>query len=203
MANYFFNDFLEFGDELTEWKEFDHPQFGKVEIGGAFKKTFGRLPPRFMNEELCHRNMAWTLYQADEMPKVTLGESKVEKLGDGIFKVWLDLSNPKVAPTILAKAAMNNVVPPDLLTVDGKGVEVFSASWVPNKWRAAVAQSIDQKDLKRIMLRNGLAGRTTRTIQYLVKGTGPLTVKYASLKGGTVEKTIPCLLYTSPSPRDS
>ena len=143
-----------------------------------------------MNEELCHRNMAWTLYQADEMPKVTLGESKVEKLGDGIFKVWLDLSNPKVAPTILAKAAMNNVVPPDLLTVDGKGVEVISASLVADKWRPAVAQSIDQKDLKRIMLRNGLAGRTTRTIQYLVKGTGPLTVKYASLKGGTAEKTI-------------
>src|SRR5450759_543057 len=191
VANYFFNDFLEFGDELTEWKEFDHPQFGKVEIGGAFKKTFGRVPPRFMNEELCHRNMAWTLYQADEMPKVTLGESKVEKFGDGIFKVWLDLSNPKVAPTILAKAAMNNVVPPDLLTVDGKGVEVISASWVADKWRPAVAQSIDQKDLKRIMLRNGLAGRTTRTIQYLVKGTGPLTVKYAILKGGTAEKTIP------------
>jgi hypothetical protein len=190
VANYFFNDYLEFGDEVTDWKEFDHPQFGKVEIGGAFKKTFGRVPPRFMNEELCHRNMAWTLYQADEMPKVAFGPSKVEKLGDGIFKVWLDVSNPKVAPTILAKAAMNNVVPPDLLTVDGKAVEIISASWVTDKWRPAVAQSIDQKDLKRIMLRNGLAGKATKTIQYLVKGTGTMTVKYASLKGGTVEKTI-------------
>jgi hypothetical protein len=190
VANYFFNEFLEFGDELTEWKEFDHPQFGKVEIGGAFKKTFGRVPPRFMNEELCHRNMAWTLYQADEMPKVAFGPAKVEKLGDGIFKVWVDVSNPKVAPTILAKAAMNGVVPPDLLTVDGKGVEILSASWVTDKWRPAVAQSIEQKDLKRIMLRNGLTGRATKTIQYLVKGTGPITVKYASVKGGTVEKTI-------------
>jgi hypothetical protein len=190
VANYFFNDFLEFGDELTEWKEFEHPQFGKVEIGGAFKKTFGRVPPRFMNEELCHRNMAWTLYQADEMPQVTFGPSKVEKLGDGVFKVWLDVSNPKVAPTILAKAATNNVVPPDLLTVDGKTVEVISASWVTDKWRPAVAQSIDQKDLKRIMLRNGLTGRATKTIQYLVKGTGAMTVKYSSRKGGTVEKTL-------------
>jgi hypothetical protein len=190
VANYFFNDFLEFGDELTEWREFEHPQCGKVEIGGAFKKTFGRVPPRFMNEELCHRNMAWTLYQADEMPKVAFGPSKVEKLGDGIFKVWVDVSNPKVAPTILAKAAMNNVVAPDLLTVEGKAVEIISASWVADKWRPAVAQSIDQKDLKRIMLRNGLTGRATRTIQYLVKGTGTVTVKYASVKGGTVEKTI-------------
>ncbi len=190
VANYFFNEFLEFGDELTDWKEFDHPQLGKVEIGGAFKKTFGRVPPRFMNEELCHRNMAWTLYQADEMPKVAFGPAKVEKLGDGIFKVWLDVTNPKVAPTILAKAAMNNVVPPDLLTVEGKAVEILSASWVTDRWRPAVAQSIDQKDLKRIILRNGLSGRATKTIQYLVKGTGPVTVKYASVKGGTVEKTI-------------
>jgi hypothetical protein len=190
VANYFFNEFLEFGDELTDWKEFDHPQLGKVEIGGAFKKTFGRVPPRFMNEELCHRNMAWTLYQADEMPKVAFGPAKVEKLGDGIFKVWVDVTNPKVAPTILAKAAMNNVVPPDLLTVDGKAVEILSASWVTDKWRPAVAQAIDQKDLKRIILRNGLTGRATKTVQYLVKGTGPITVKYASVKGGTVEKTI-------------
>jgi hypothetical protein len=143
-----------------------------------------------MNEELCHRNMAFTLYQADEMPKVTFGPSKVEKLGDGIFKVWLDVSNPKVTPTVLAKAAMNGVVPPDLLTVEGKAVEILSASWVTDKWRPAIAQAIDQKDLKRIMLRNGLTGKATKTIQYLVKGTGAMTVKYASVKGGTVEKTI-------------
>jgi hypothetical protein len=190
VANYFFNDYLEFGDELTDWKEFDHPQFGKVEIGGGFKKTFGRVPPRFMNEELCHRNMAFTLYQADEMPQVRLGEAKVEKLGDNVFKVWLDISNPKVAPTILAKAATNNVVRPDLLTIDGKGVEVLSASWVPNKWRPGVAQAIDQRDLARILLRNGLAGRATRTIQYFIKGSGSVSVKYDSLKGGTVTKTV-------------
>jgi hypothetical protein len=190
VANYFFNDFLEFGDQLTEWKEFDHPQFGKVEIGGSFKKTFGRVPPRFMNEELCHRNMAFTLYQADEMPQVTMGEAKVEKIAEGIFKVWVDVTNNKVAPTILAKAAQNNVVPPDLLTVDGKGIEILSASWVANKWRPGVTQMIDQKNLTRIMVRSGLGNHSTRTLQYLVKGTGPITVKYASVKGGSAQKTI-------------
>ena len=34
-----------------------------------------------MNEELCHRNMAFTLYQADEMPQMSMGEPTVEKLG--------------------------------------------------------------------------------------------------------------------------
>ena len=45
---------------------------------------------------------------------------------------------------------------------------------------------IDQKDLKRIIIRNGLPGKTTRTIEYLVKGSGPITIQYAALKGGTV-----------------
>jgi len=26
------HDYLEFGDQLTEWKPFTHPQFGEVEI---------------------------------------------------------------------------------------------------------------------------------------------------------------------------
>jgi hypothetical protein len=65
-----------------------------------------------MNEELCHRNMAFTLYQADEMPQMKIGETKVEKLGGGVYRVWRGLANPKLAPTILAKAAENNVVRP-------------------------------------------------------------------------------------------
>jgi len=190
VANFFFNDYLEFGDQLTEWKPFTHPQYGEVEIGGAFRKTFGRVPPRFMNEELCHRNMAFTLFQAEEMPRMSIGDTKVERLADGVFRVWVDLVNDRVAPTILAKAAQNNVVPPDLLTLDGKNVEVLSASWVPSKWRPAVAPMIDQKDLTRIMLRNGQPGRTTRTVQYLLKGAGSITVKYASVKGGTAQKVI-------------
>ena len=49
---------------------------------------------------------------------------------------------------------------------------------------------IDQKDLRRIIVRSGHPAHTTKTLQYLVKGTGSFTVKYASVKGGTVQKTI-------------
>ncbi len=188
-GSYFFDDYLEFGDQFSDWKEFDHPDFGKVEIGGSWKKTRGRLPPRFMNEELCHRNMAFTLYQADELPMMKMGEHKVEKIGNGVYKVWVEFSNPKVAPTITAKAAQNNVVRPDLLTLQGN-VEIISASWIndpkTNEYLNPVTQEIDQHDLNRIMLRNGQPSKTSRTIQYLVKGSGKVTVKYDSVKGGTV-----------------
>jgi hypothetical protein len=182
-GQYYFDDYLEFGDQYIEWKEFDHPQFGTVEMGG-WKKTQGRVPPRFMNEELCHRNMAFTLFQADEMPQMTMGETKVEAIGGGVYRVRVDITNPKLTPTILAKAAENNVVRPDLLTVEGKGIEVLSAGWVASKHRPGATDLIDQQELDRIILRTGHPGRSTRTIEYLVRGTGEMTVTYDSLKGG-------------------
>ena len=183
VAQYYFDDYLEFGDQYIEWKAFDHPQFGKVEMGG-WKKTQGRVPPRFMNEELCHRNMAFSLYQADEMPQMTSGEAKVEAIGGGVSRVRVDFTNAKLTPTILAKAAENNVVRPDLLTVDGRGIEVLSAGWVQNKFRPGATDLIDQTQPDRLLVRTGHPGRTTRTIEYLVRGTGEMTVTYDSLKGG-------------------
>jgi hypothetical protein len=189
-AQYYFDDYLEFGDQYIEWKAYDHPQYGKVEMGG-WKKTQGRVPPRFMNEELCHRNMAFSLFQADEMPQMKSGETKVEPIGGGVYRVRVDFTNPKLTPTILAKAADNNVVRPDLLIVDGKGIEVLSAGWVASKFRPGATDLIDQKDLKRIMIRTGHAGRSTRTIEYLVRGTGEMTVTYDSLKGGKAMVKVP------------
>jgi hypothetical protein len=111
-------------------------------------------------------------------------------LSKGVDVLAVNAVDPKAAATIMAKAANNNVVPPDLITVDGKTVDIVSASWVPSKFRPGVSQLIDQKDLKRIIVRSGHPAHATKTLQYLVKGTGAFTVKYASVKGGTVQTTI-------------
>jgi hypothetical protein len=194
VSRYYFDKYLEFGQEYQPWKKFKHPQFGEVEIGGSWRKFQGRVPPRFMSEELCHRNMAFSLYQASEMPMIKLGETSVEKVGGDVYKVFVDITNPKVAPTIMARAAQNSVVRPDLLTLEGQNVEVIAASLIDNKElykvKPSVTQLIDQKDLKRILVRNGQAGKTTRTVMYLVRGGGTLTVAYDSLKGGRAAKTV-------------
>jgi hypothetical protein len=188
LAQYWFDDMLEFSDQFVDWKEFDHPQFGKVELGG-WKKTQGRVPPRFMNEELCHRNMAFTLFQADEMPQMKAGETTVEAVGGGVYRVRIDFANPKLTPTILAKAAENHVVRPDLITVEGP-MEIIAAGWVPDKFRPGATDLIDQRELTRIQVRTGAPGRTTRTIEYLVRGTGAMTVTYDSVKGGRATATV-------------
>ncbi|MEZ5001175.1 MAG: hypothetical protein R2727_11325 [Bacteroidales bacterium] len=58
-----------------------------------------------------------------------MGEYSVEKIGSDVWGE-VEFSNPKVAPTITAKAADNiNVVRPEPVTLDGN-VEVISASWI-------------------------------------------------------------------------
>jgi hypothetical protein len=67
---------------------------------------------------------------------------------------------------------------------------VVSAGWVRDKHRPGATDLVDQHDLSRIMIRNGHPGHTTRTIEYLVRGSGEVTVRYASLKGGTDAVTV-------------
>ncbi len=82
LSRYFFDEFLEFGEHYLEWTPFNHPEYGEVEMSGTGKLT-SRINPRFMSMELFHRNMAFTLYHADEMPIMKMGETKVESLGGG------------------------------------------------------------------------------------------------------------------------
>jgi len=49
---------------------------------------------------------------------------------------------------------------------------------------------VDQEELDRILVRSGHPGRTTRTIEYLVRGTGTMNVTYSTVKGGTVSTSV-------------
>ena len=68
--------------------------------------------------------------------------------------------------------------------------EIVAAGWVADRNRPGPTQIIDQHDLKRILIRTGHPGRTTKTIEYLVRGSGSMEVTYSSVKGGTVSTTV-------------
>jgi len=187
-SRFFFDDFLDFGANFVEWAPFDHPEYGPVEMGG-WSKFGSRVNPRFMSMEVFHRNMAFTLYHADQMPLVTMGESRVESLGGDMYRVQVDIRNERAIPTITTRAMTTKAVRPDILSVEG-GVEVVSAGWVQDKNRPGKTTLVDQKELDRILVRSGIPGRTTRTIEYLVRGRGNMEVTYSTVKGGTVSTTV-------------
>jgi hypothetical protein len=133
--------------------------------------------------------MAFTLFHADQLPMMRMGDAQVESMGGGLFKVRVSFENERLVPTIMDRAMATKAVRPDLLTAEGN-VEIVAAGWVVDPNRPGKTQIIDQKDLSRIMIRSGHPGRTTRTIEYLVRGSGTLDVTYSSVKGGTVSTTV-------------
>jgi hypothetical protein len=106
-----------------------------------------------------------------------------------MYRVWVDIRNERVIPTITARAMSTRAVRPDLLMAEGD-VEIVAAGWVQDKNRPGKSQMIDQEKLNRIIVRSGHPGRTTRTVEYLVRGSGNLEVTYSTVKGGTVSTTV-------------
>jgi hypothetical protein len=120
---------------------------------------------------------------------MTMGDTQVESLGDDMYKVRVDIRNERVIPTITARAMATKAVRPDVLSAEGD-VEIVAAGWVVNKHQPGKTKLIDQKELDRILVRSGHPGRTTRTVEYVVRGTGNLNVTYSTVKGGTVSTTV-------------
>jgi len=73
------NDMMTFGRQFIPFKEFKHPQYGTVEIGG-FRQDTGRMPEGWMLEEECHRNAAFVIFNAMNVPKLRFLEPRVKKL---------------------------------------------------------------------------------------------------------------------------
>jgi len=89
---------LLFGEGVAKWTAVDHPTYGKIEVGGL-KKHWGRQPPSFLLEEELHRNTAFTLYHADQMPLVRVQSIEEEALEGGMRQITAVIENPKLTPS--------------------------------------------------------------------------------------------------------
>ncbi len=172
-------------DGVVKWHPFQHPTYGAIEIGGT-KKEWGRTPPSFLLEEECHRNMAFTLYHADQMPRLSLSDVKLEKLDDGLYKIWVEIENSRLIPTHTEQDAINHINSPDLVLLKGPTVKVLSAGRVTDRYFKRV-EAVERRP-ERVELKN-IAGMGTARVQFVVSGHGQFTVSVDSAKGGLLETT--------------
>ncbi len=183
----FASDRLMMGAQYVEWKPAEHPQFGAIEIGG-FVKESGRVPPPFMLEELCHRNTAFVLYHADQMPRVVLREVDVEEIGDEVIMVTALVENTRSIPTRSGQARRRNIGLPDTLSLSGEGIEVLGGGVLVNKDFGEVEPA--ERDPGTIRLPNGINGDSSVRVRWYASGKGKATVQFSSQKGGVIEKEI-------------
>ncbi len=187
-----FRDLLQFADVYVPYREFGHPTLGKVLIGGTTKYS-SRVAPPWLLEEGCHRNFAFTMYHADQMPQVQWGLSQVKAVpgAAGLWEVTVEVKNPKIIPSIMAQARRNNIGARDRITCTpppGGGAIVASGtvpSLLPNARLDAV-----ERNPARIWNDAGIPGRGSRLFRFLVQGNGAIELEYASQKGGTIRRSV-------------
>ncbi len=179
-----FVNLLTLGRMLVEWKPFDHPQYGPIEIGG-YRHDTGRVPEGWMLEEDCHRNAAFVLHHAHQMPKIRFDEPTVKKLDGDLWRVHVPVVNERSIPTVTAIARKNKIHRFDVATV--KGAKVVSSGVVQDLYLNKV--DVQSHRPERLMV-PGVDGLSSRTLFFLVEGKGTMSVEYDSVKAGKITTEI-------------
>ena len=182
-----FNKLVLFEQGYVPWHEVDHPQYGKVEVGG-FKKNWLRQPPSFMLEQECHRNMAFTLFHADQMPKVEIDAVTVKPLDGGLREVSAIIVNRRLTPTHAAIDVQHKITPPDLVSIEGKDVRVVAGFVADNV--LFEKQQEQKREPGRLKVEN-VPSRKPVYVRWIVSGDGPITVTANSIKGGVARREHP------------
>ena len=172
-----FNDIVNQGVMFRDWKKFDHPQFGEVEIGGW--RTFTtRVPPLFMLPEMLHRNASLVMFTAQHAPEIELESIEVKSLGNGLHRIRVRAGNEKAIPTLSSKAFQKNLTRKDILKIEGKGIEVVSGGVIQD----IHFDRIDPVEYRPWLIFTHVPSFGKREVQWIVKGSGKATVTFDSIK---------------------
>ena len=98
------------GQAHVEWRAFQHPQLGPVEIGGWDKMNYWRNPPPHLREREAARFPAWMTQIALSLPRLELLRAEVQALGAATWRVRLAVANSGWLPAYVSKRALTRKI---------------------------------------------------------------------------------------------
>ena len=93
------------GEGFSDWQPFEHPQLGRVEIGGWNRMAAFVNPPPHRRESEIARFPQWLLWQALTSPRLELRETRVAPAGEDTWRVRLVVQNSGWLPSYVSKMA--------------------------------------------------------------------------------------------------
>ena len=98
------------GQGYVDWYPFEHPQLGKVELGGwDFLHMWTNVPPEFLEKEI-RPFPDWIVWHALISPKLGVRETSVTSLGKDSFRIRLVVQNEGWLSTYVTKRALERKV---------------------------------------------------------------------------------------------
>ncbi len=130
------------GSGFVEWKEYDHPSLGKIEIGG-FKPFIDINPPAEFIDSLLGIKVPYVLELVKNLPVLEIEKSEVSNKGSGIYKVDIWIENKGFIPFCTEMGKRNKIPVPAIITIEGDNIELLSG-----KLRTPVNQVGGKKSVK-------------------------------------------------------
>ena len=101
------------GDYYVNWRPFDHPQLGPIEIGGLdWFNVLTNPPPTLLADEV-RAHAEFAVFQALASPRIEILHATATSVGDDLWQVEVGVANTGWLPTtVTAHAAKTNLVLP-------------------------------------------------------------------------------------------
>ena len=122
------NDEVMEGEAFENWRTFDHPQLGPVEIGGWKGKLYEQNAPLKYLPDMCKKHSQFTLSHASLNPYLSLRTLDVKPQGDNIYHVVVVVENNGFLPTYTSQKALErrDVQPTEAELHLPEGVRIIS-----------------------------------------------------------------------------
>lgn len=154
-------------DYFVDWKSMNHPDFPnqEVEVGGV--APFKMLnPPLSMLGDLADKHTTFIAELAAMQASIKLVNLKTESVGKGLTRVTVDLFNEGTLPTHSTMGQRSRWLRRIKVELQlGNGQEVVSG--------------------QKVQLINSLGGDSARTLTWLIKGKGSLSINAGAAHTGT------------------
>lgn len=172
-----YNDHVTQGELYNNWKPYNHPLYGEIEIGG-WSKMSSRLPHPFMLQELVHRNASAVIFAAEQTPDVKLEIYETKKIDKNLYEVKVRLTNDNAMSSMLYHSVNHKLYTKDILTLSGESLKIISGGLITDRYRNLVTYKEHKPELQFCQV----PGFSYVEYQFIVSGKGKLSIDYQSRK---------------------
>ena len=178
------NDKVLDGKGFINWKSYNHPELGEVEIGGWNRKfTFQNPPPKLLKSEI-EKYVEWMLWLAETSPLLQINTVEVSPVIKGkVVSLTAEIQNVGYLSTNITQRAIDA----KLIQPARAILELEDAELISGKLRMDLGHITGARES------SDTAEESKRILNYGIQITGKNPVarlRVESEKGGIVEKVI-------------
>lgn len=178
------------GRWLKPWRPCEHPQLGKVEVGGFDPRVGIWNPPLEELAEICTCQASLAFRVAALAPQLAFGKPAVRPLEAGLFVVECDLENRGYLPTyVLGSARAKPLGEPLSVRALSDGCCLVDPAQAHRlvEHLAGWGRGLHRDSL---LFPRANAGSNRHRMRWMVRGGGRLTLRASGPRVGTVELVV-------------